>query len=99
MIDYAPEALAHIRDLLAHYERLSRPEAATNLARVLTEASARIIREPLAGLPAPRPYAQLARPTVRWISVGRYWIAYRLTEPPVIASVFYVTADIPNRVP
>ena len=29
--------------------------------------------------------------------MGRYWIAYSTTAPPVIVGVFYDTADIPGR--
>jgi hypothetical protein len=52
---------------------------------------------PAAGLPAPQPYPQLARPGVAWIKAGRYWIAYTTAAAPVIVGVFYETANIPGR--
>jgi hypothetical protein len=49
------------------------------------------------GLPAPRPYPELARPGQAWLKAGRYWIAYGTGAPPVILAVFFETADIPGR--
>ena len=65
--------------------------------RALAEAEAKIERAPGGGLTAPRPYPQLGRPGRAWIKAGRYWIVYTTTSPPVIAGVFYDTADIPGR--
>jgi hypothetical protein len=48
-------------------------------------------------LPAPQPYPQLARPGRAWIKVSRYWIAYRITPPPLTVAVFYDMANIPGR--
>jgi plasmid stabilization system protein ParE len=67
------------------------------LLRALERAKERIAGTPEAGLPAPRPYPSLARHGRRWIIEGNYCIAYNLSSPPVIAGVFYVTADIPRR--
>ncbi len=53
--------------------------------------------DPEGGLPAPRPYPQLARDGEAWIQANTYWIAYSRTDPPVILGVFYATADIPGR--
>lgn len=75
-----------------------RIEAARNLFRVLDEVEARIAQQPEAGLPAPRPYPELARDGEAWILAERYWIAYSTTKPPVILGVFYESADIPGRV-
>jgi plasmid stabilization system protein ParE len=80
-----------------HYEHRERPEAIIRLMAAVAEASRRIEANPEVGLPAPRPYPQLARPGRAWVKVGRYWISYTATQPPVIAAVFYETADIPGR--
>lgn len=98
MIEYADEALEHVRALRRHYEALDRDNAIRSLVRALSEAEARIERTSSAGLAAPRPYPQLARPGRAWIKAGRYWIVYTTTSPPVIAGVFYDAADLPSRV-
>jgi len=67
-----------------------RPAALENAWTVITD-------NPSAGLPAPRPYPQLALPGRRWIKSGRYWILYRDTPPLVIVGVFFETSDIPSR--
>jgi hypothetical protein len=61
----------------------------------LAEAAHNIATKP--GLPAPRPYPQLAVAGKAWTRAGRYWISYSTTDPPVIEAVFYETADIPRR--
>jgi hypothetical protein len=43
------------------------------------------------------PYPHVARPGRAWIKAGRYCIAYNTAHPPVIAAVFYETANIPGR--
>lgn len=98
MIALSPEAEAQLDALIAHYEALDRIEASINLLDALERASARISEAPEAGLPAPRPYPALAKVGRRWIVEGSYWIAYSLTDPPVISGVFYAMADIPKRV-
>ncbi len=50
MIALTPEAEEQLDGLLAHYERLGRVEAAENLLVALERASARIERQPEAGL-------------------------------------------------
>jgi hypothetical protein len=97
LIEYADEALAHVRALHRHYEALDRDNAIRALMRALAEAESRIERASSAGLAAPRPYPQMARPSRAWIKAGRYWIVYTTTTPPVIAGVFYDAADIPSR--
>jgi plasmid stabilization system protein ParE len=98
VISLSPRALSDLRDLLRHYETLDRMEASTNLLKAIQEASSRIEAAPEAGLPAPRPYKQLASLGLRWVKCGPYWISYTKTSPPVIAGVFHATADIPNRI-
>jgi plasmid stabilization system protein ParE len=98
MISLSPRALADLRDLLIHYEKLERMEASENLLKAVKEASSRIEAAPEAGLAAPRPYKQLASLGLRWLKCGSYWISYTKTTPPVIAGVFHATADIPNRI-
>ena len=52
MIRFSPEAEGQIDALLEHFERLGRIEATRNLIAALETASARIERDPVAGLPA-----------------------------------------------
>lgn len=98
MISLSPEAETQVDRLIAYYEAKERVAAAINLLHALERAKLRIARTPEAGLEAPRPYPALKRHGRRWIIEGRYWISYSLTVPPVISGVFYVTADIPNRI-
>lgn len=64
----------------------------------LAEAERRIETEPTSGLPAPRPYPQLAKRGRAWIKAGRYWIMCSTTKPPSITGVFVDTANIPGRI-
>lgn len=98
MILLTPVAEAQVDRLIAHYEAKERVTAAINLLNALERAKQRIARTPEAGSETPRPYPALKRDDRRWIIEGRYWISYSLTTPPVISGVFYVTADIPNRI-
>jgi plasmid stabilization system protein ParE len=86
-----------VNALLRHYARLGLPEVQHNLIAAIDQAVTRLERDPTAGLPAPRPYPSLARQGRAWIAVGRSWIAYSTTNPPVILAVFYATADIAGR--
>ena len=95
---YSAEAAARVEALQRHYRVRNRLEAVRNLAAALAEAEARIERDLGAGLSAPRPYPDLARPDRAWTKAGRYWIAYGTTRPPVILGVFHEAADIPGRV-
>lgn len=97
MIGFTAKALRQIDALRQHYARLARPEAMRNLAAAMQEAADRIEADPTAGLPAPRPYPELARPGRAWVRSGRYWVLYRTTTPPAVIAVFYDTADIPRR--
>lgn len=97
MVEYEPEALRQIDNLLRYYEDLHRDGAARALLIALQAAERRIEEQPGAGMPAPRPYPRLARPGVAWIKAGRYWITYTTTAPPVIIGVFFETANIPGR--
>ncbi len=97
MIRLGSEAERQLADLLRHYASLARPEAGRNLLATIDQAVAQIERSPSDGFPAPRPYPSLARLGRLWIRVGRYWIAYSVTDPPVILAVFHDAADIPGR--
>jgi plasmid stabilization system protein ParE len=97
VIAFSLEAEAQVAALIDHYELKGRLEASENLLAALETARQRIAQAPDAGLEAPRPYPSLKRPGRRWIIEGRYWISYNLTKPPIISGVFYVMADIPNR--
>ncbi len=95
---YAPTARAQIADLRRHYRRKQRPEALQGLAAALRAAEQQIgANQP--GLPAPRPYPELAAPGEAWVQSGRYWITYTTSRPPVILAVFCDAADIPGRKP
>jgi hypothetical protein len=63
----------------------------------MESARRKIAANPAVGLPAPRPYPQLARPGRRWLKAGRYWIAYSAEGSPSIIGVFYETSNIPRR--
>jgi plasmid stabilization system protein ParE len=98
VIRLSDEAERQLAALLRHYTRIGRPEAKRNLISAIDGAVDHIERDPAGGLPAPRPYPDLARPGRAWIKVGRYWIAYSTTQPPVIVGVFFDTANIPRRI-
>jgi plasmid stabilization system protein ParE len=97
LIRYTAKARSQIRSLTAHYERIERDEAVSNLSAALTNAEERIARAPHEGLPAPRPYPMLRSADRLWIKEGRYWIAYRPSPEPMIVGVFYESANIPGR--
>ena len=94
---YAARADRLIDELHNHYRHKGWVEASFALDRALVEAETRIERNPDAGLPAPRPYPELATPGERWIIITPYWVAYRLSTPPLILAVFHDSADIPTR--
>jgi plasmid stabilization system protein ParE len=97
LIGLTARAERQFREVREHYEDRERPDATRGLIAALEAASRKIEKTPAAGLSAPRPYPQLARPDRLWIKVGRYRIAYEPTKP-VIVGVFFETANIPNRV-
>ena len=82
---------------LRHFDRLDRPEAQQSLLAAIDDALNRIEADPPAGLPAPRPYPEVAQPGRAWIKSGRYWVAYSLTDPPEVIAVFHDTVNIPAR--
>ena len=98
MIALSPEAEAPVDRLVEYFEAKERLQAAVNLLQALERAKERIAAAQEAGLAALRPYPSLKRLGRRWIIERRHWISYSLTTPPVIAGVFSVTADIPNRI-
>jgi plasmid stabilization system protein ParE len=87
LIGFTARAARQFQELRQHYEDRERPEAVRALIAALEQASRKIEANPGAGLSAPRPYPQLARPGRAWVKSGRYWIA----------AVFYDTANIPGR--
>jgi hypothetical protein len=97
VIRLSPRAWQQVASLERHYDSLDRDVAVLNLTAALAEASDKIERNPAVGLPAPRPYPQLAKPGRRWLHIRHYWIAYSTTSPPVIIAVCYDAADIPKR--
>ena len=97
MIVFTPRAARQVRALRQHYQDRERPEATRALVVALESAWQAIITNPAAGLPAPRPYPQLAGPGRAWVQAGRYWVAYRTRQPLAIVAVFYDAADIPGR--
>jgi plasmid stabilization system protein ParE len=86
-----------VRELRQHYEGLKRPEAVRNLVAALHEAMTKIGADPGAGLAAPRPYPELARPGRAWVKAGRYWVCYTTTPRLLIVAVFFEAANIPAR--
>jgi plasmid stabilization system protein ParE len=97
LIAYTRRALRQIEDLREHYDGLGRYDATDAFEAALEEAERKIAADPAAGLPAPRPYPQLARPGRLWVKAGRYWIAYRPGPHPTITAAFFETANIPGR--
>jgi plasmid stabilization system protein ParE len=97
LVQFSARAQRQVRALFRHYEQPERPEAAAALVNSLEAAVASIAANPAAGLPAPRPYPELAAHNRLWLKTGRYWVAYSLTQPPIILGVFYDAADIPGR--
>lgn len=97
MIGFTARAARQFRDLRQYYEQHEREAALRALIQAVEDAARRIEASPGAGLPAPRPYPQLARPGWKWLKAGRYWIAYTTTDSPEITAVFFETADIPSR--
>jgi hypothetical protein len=83
--------------LVRHYEYLSRADAIQNLVAALALASDMIESDPDGGLPAPRPYPELAKRRRAWVKAGRYWVSYRPTTPTIITGIFFETANIPKR--
>jgi len=97
LIGYTPEAERQVDGLRQHYEDLQRVDALRALDAALDAAERTIERNPAAGLSAPRPYPELARPGRSWMKAGRYWVAYSPAAPPIIVGVFYDAANIPGR--
>jgi hypothetical protein len=97
MVPLTIEARNHVRGLSVHYVRLDRTEALRYLILAISAAQIKIAKAPDAGLPAPRPYKQLARTGQRWIKQHVYWVRYNL-EPLSITGVFYETLDIPSLI-
>jgi plasmid stabilization system protein ParE len=97
LIALTPEAARQVEALERFFADRQRPQALRNLGHALAEASLIIANAPERGLPAPRPYPDLAALGLSWLKRGRYWIAY---DPAalVIAGVFFETDDIPGRI-
>lgn len=96
MIELSPAAEQQLDALRTYYEGKERPEAITAMIGAVNRAALRIARDPGGGLLAPRPYPHLVRDGRRWIKEGRYWFAYSLVIP-VILAVFFDQADMPGR--
>jgi len=60
LIVLTPRAAQQVRALRRHYETRGRPEATRNLVAAIETAWHRITTDPSAGLPAPRPYPNVA---------------------------------------
>jgi plasmid stabilization system protein ParE len=97
LISLTPEAARQVEALERFYTERQRAQALRNLGHALAEASLIIVNAPERGLPAPRPYPELASLGFAWLKRGRYWVAY---DPVaiVIAGVFFETDDIPARI-
>ena len=99
MIDYAPSARLHVRQLAEYYRAKQRPEALQNLRAALISAEAAIKNRSPHVRSFPAVYRNLSRPGRAWIKEGIYWIAYNQTDPPVIVAVFWESADFGSRYP
>ena len=97
MIALSRRAERDLDGLIRHFESLGRPEAQQSLLAAIDDALSRIEADAPAGLPAPRPYPEVAQPGRAWMKSGRCWVAYSLTDPPEVIAVFHDTADIPAR--
>ena len=97
------KAQGQYRRLVLHYEKLERSAAIAKLNAALRQAAHAISRMPRAGLPAPRPYPQLADLGLFWVKAGPYWIAYKygVGQPghsAVIMGIFYDRSNMPGTV-
>jgi hypothetical protein len=104
LIAWSAKAERQVTALRHHYENLGRAAAARALLAALDEAERRIERDPSGGLPAPRPYPQLARYGLNLPDMACPGSRRAVTgspnstgHPPVIAGVFFETANIPRR--
>jgi len=97
VIAFSRRARKQLVELNRHFEERERPDAIRNLIAALRSALIAIEQDPDAGLPAPRPYPQLARQGTVWVKAGRYWIGYRRRPKLTIVAIFYETANIPGR--
>jgi hypothetical protein len=99
LIDYTPTARRHVSELILHFRRKRRPEAIRNLLAALMKVEAAI--ENGSGRPRefPATYRNLARPGRSWRKEAIYWIAYDVTDPPIIVAVFWEGADLARRYP
>ena len=100
---FSPEAQGQYLRLVVHYESLERSEAISNLNTAVKNAIREITRMPRAGLPAPRPYPDLAGLGQLWVKSGPYWFSYHhiVGQPgrsAVITGIFYDRSDIPGAV-
>jgi plasmid stabilization system protein ParE len=77
-----PEAEAHLKGLILHYESLDRPAATRNMMTAVEAAKERIARAPAAGLPAPRPYPQLKKLGRLWLKEGPLLDFVQPHKPP-----------------
>jgi hypothetical protein len=91
-------AEAALDALTKHYAALGRDRATNRLAACVEAACARYESRRGRFLDAPRPYPRLADLGFRGTKEGAYWEAFQETGAgPVVAGIFYETADIPNR--
>jgi plasmid stabilization system protein ParE len=97
LIEYSPRASRQVSDLILHYRRKRRPDAARNLERALARAEAALLRGILRPRLYPATYRSLAHPGTAWLKESGYWIGYKQTQPPAIIAVFWEQADIDRR--
>jgi hypothetical protein len=96
LIALTPEAGRPVEAPIHFSAERQRPQALRNLAHAHAEASLIVANAPERGLPAPRPYPELAALGLSWLKRGRYCIAYD-PAASVIAGVFFETDDITGR--
>jgi hypothetical protein len=91
-----PPVARQVEALERFYIDRQRAQALRNLGQALAEVSLIIANAPERGIPAPRPYPELASLGLAWLKRSRYWIAYDPTRL-IIAGVFFETDDLPGR--
>ena len=99
MIRLSATARQQVRELTAHYRKSRRPEAIRNLITAVEVARQRLEAGPRRPREYPATYRELALPGRAWLKEGRYWFAYEVSDPPVIAAVFWDAADLLRRYP
>ena len=103
MIRLSPYARNQLDALIDYYVEKERLSALRKLDAALDRVMDEITQSPRAGLPAPRPYPELAVYGFLWVHVGSYWFAYhhgrgQPGSSAKIVGIFYDRSHIPGLV-